>query len=446
MFHRTGRKAKLPNAKPLKDLTAVVPPAQLLGEGRRQELIKNINEHCFFDPSRFENLCLSLINNLANHCQSIPETSNSYFAMAGGLIDHALNRTEAALSLFRQYVVVDEKGDLTEEQKLWLYALFSAGILQGIGKLQMDYRIEVFDDNGQLIKECNPLLESLASVGSYYLFEFLQEGEDDLRRRLNLLMARLLMPASGFTWIASNPQVLAVWLALLNEDARGAGTLGAILIRANALAIARYFNESMSKGLGGRGGRLGRMSTFVDSTPESIIEKERLMGIEFIKWMTTKLESGQIMINKAPLLSVPGGLIMSVEMFKWFVREHPEYKNWQAAQHAFLTLGLHGLGTDGGVISRYEQAHNQQMISGIVFADYAVALPNEMQIHNLNTGKVSTISATEFIHMAQFNNQFNRVEQGNNPGPLTHLHPSGQWMPPTEIQQHNLAFESHNRG
>ena len=64
-------------------------------------------------------------------------------------------------------------------------------------------------------------------VGSHYHFEFLPEGDKDLRCRLNVLLARLLMPASGFAWIISNPQVLAVWLALLSEDARSAGTLGA---------------------------------------------------------------------------------------------------------------------------------------------------------------------------------------------------------------------------
>ena len=51
------------------------------------------------------------------------------------------------------------------------------------------------------------------------------------------------MPVSGFAWIASNPQVLAVWLALLNEDQRSAGTLGAILIRADAIGYSTLFTR-----------------------------------------------------------------------------------------------------------------------------------------------------------------------------------------------------------
>lgn len=409
---------------------AIVLPAQMLSDNKRQELLQKITESSGLEAPRFENICLSLIHNLINHCQSVPETSNSYYALPGGLVDHALNRTEAALSLFRQYVVQEEGSELSEEQKLWLYALFSAAILQGMGKLQIDYRVNLFDVNGQLLKQWSPLLESMSSVGSYYHFEFLPEGEENLRRRLNLLIARFLMPASGYAWIISNPQVLAVWLALLNEDARSAGTLGAILIRANAIAIQRYFNGFMIKGTGARGGgRLNRISTFVDAVPEPVAEKERMIGIEFIKWLTNKLASGQIMLNRAPLFMVPGGLLMLPEIFMQFVQGQSEYKNWQAAQKGFLSLGLHSMGTDGAAISRFEQTNTQQMQSGVVFADFAVALPEHMQIHNMNTGEVSSISATELVHMAQFNNHnFHRQDFGINPSPLEHLSLTGVWQ------------------
>ena len=431
MFHKPVRKAKSAYAKPLKDLTAIVPLSKLLSEDkRRRDLLKNISEYSAIELPRFESLCSSLIHNFTNHCQSMPETSNSYYALPGGILDHVLNRTEAALSLFRQYIV-QEDGEVSEEQKLWLYALFSAGILQGMGKLQIDYRVDLYDVNGQFLKQWSPLLESMASVGSYYQFEFLPEGDENLRRRLNILIARLLMPASGYAWIISNPDVLAVWLALLNEDARSAGTLGAILVRADAIALQRYFND-LIKNAGAKSGRRTRVGTFVDSVPESVADKERNLGIEFIKWMAEKLAAGQIMINKSPLFTVPGGLLMSEEMFKLFVREHPEFKNWQAVQAAFLSLGLHSLGPDGSVISRFEQANTQQMQSGVVFAEskYGVALPEQMKIHNMHTGAVSTISAIELVHMAQFNQQhFNRQDHGTSVVALNQLSAAGQWQP-----------------
>lgn len=442
MFHKHIKKGKSSHAKPLKDLTAVVPSSQLLLDARRQDLIKNISECSALELARFESLCLHLIHNLVNHCQSMPETSNSYFSLPCGLLDHALNRTEAALSLFRKYLVQEDGADLSEEQTLWMYALFSAGILQGMGKLQLDYRVDLFDVNGQLLKQWSPLLESMASVGDYYYFEFQPEGEQHLRRRLNLLMARLLMPASGYAWIISNPEVLAVWLALLNEDMASAGTLGAILLRADAIAIQRYFNEFLIKNAAARSGRGNRIGTFVDTMPELATEKERVLGIEFIKWMEHQLAKGVLMINKAPLFIVPGGMFMSSEIFKLFVREHPEFKNWQAVQAAFLSLGLHNVGVDGSAMSRFEQANNQHMENGIVFADanYGIALPNEMKLYNTTTGDISSISALELMHAAQFN------QQGLSVTAIQHLAPSGAWQLPAENNNALLQVGYNSRG
>lgn len=406
MFHRQRKNPVSVHVKSLKDLMPMVSATQFLAENKRQVLLDKINVYSVLEPSRYDSLCTTLIDNLVSYCQSLPESANSYYAQPGGLVDHALNRTEAALDLFQEFMIAEQDG-YSEEQKLWQYALFSAAILQGIGKLFIDYRVNLFDINGQLLKQWNPLLESLVNVGSYYSYEFQKEGDVDFRRRLNLLLAKTLMPPSGFSWIASNPRVLAIWLALLNEDQRSAGTLGAILIRAESIAIQRYLAELLAKSnLGRGGGPFGRAGTFSGGVPETLAEKEQAIGAEFIQWMIKSLESGLIMINKAPLWCVPGGFIMCAEMFQLFVREHPEYKNWQAIQKAFASLGLHRRAPDGSLLSRFEQTQNQQMHSGIVFADYAAALPESFSVCNLNTGKVETMSAIEFIHQSQENNHF----------------------------------------
>ncbi|CEK12178.1 conjugal transfer nickase/helicase domain-containing protein [Legionella hackeliae] len=431
MFNRYGKKAKSLNAKALSDLTRIVQAPLLLAEEKRKVLVTQIKEASALEEARFDSLCLSLMHNFVNHCQNLPETANSYYSHQGGFLDHALNRTEAALSLFKQYIIQEGQAELSEEQKLWQYALFSAAILQGVAKLHIDFQIELYDNHGQFLKQWNPLLESLVAVGSHYSYEFQKETDEDFRRRLNLLLARLLMPASGFAWIASHPQVLAVWLALLNEDLQGAGTLGAILIRANAIALQRYFNQMMVRNYGSRGGRYGRVSTFAGGVPESISEIEQQLGVEFIQWLTKALDAGRIMVNKSPLFMVPGGMLMSPDIFKLFVREHPEYKNWQAIQNGFLSLGLHRLAPDGTIHSRFEQSNTQQMHNGIVFADYAVALPAKVQVNHLNTGKSSTISATELIYQTQFHSHFTRQQSNSIISPIPHLNANGKWQPLT---------------
>jgi integrating conjugative element relaxase (TIGR03760 family) len=428
LFHRQRKSPLSAQSKSIKDLTRTVTADQFLLENKRQALVQKIQDLSGLEESRYDSLCTVLIENLVQYCQNLPETLNSYYSQPGGLVDYALNRTEAALSLFKEFMVQDKPDLLSEEQKLWQYALYSAAILQGIGKLFVDYRINLFDANGQLLKQWNPLLESLINTGSYYDYEFQKESDVEFRRRLNLLLARTLMPVSGFVWIASNPQVLAVWLALLNEDSRSAGTLGAILIRADAIAIQRYILDFMVKSGANRGGRYGRAGTFTGGVPATLAEKEQAMGIEFIQWLTKSLDEGRIMINKAPLFMVPGGLLMSQEMFQLFVREHPEYKNWQAVQNGFLSLGLHNRGIAGNVIGRFEQVHTQQMHSGVVFSEYAVALPSSVEVYQLNTGKVETMSATELVHKAQYSSQFTQQQNAIIVNPLQKLGALGQWQ------------------
>lgn len=429
LFHRPGKSPVFKPTKALKELTQMTTPASFLAEAKRQMLLQKMNEYSGLDARRYEALCTTLVDNLVHYCQHLPETANSYYSQAGGLVDHALNRTEAALGLFKEFLVYEQPEVLSEEQKLWQYVLYSAALVQGIGKLFIDYRINLFDLNGQLLKPWNPLLESLSDTGSYYDYEFQKEADIDFRRRLNLLLAKALMPGSGFSWIASDSKALAVWLALLNEDQRSAGTLGALLIRADAIALQRYFSEFLLRNVAGRGGPFGRAGTFSGGTPESVAEKEQVLAIEFIQWLTQSLENGLVMINKAPLWMVPGGLLMCQEMYQLFVREHPEYKNWQAVQKAFLSLGLHQRGMDGLATARFEQAHTQQMHSGTVFSGYAVALPAQVSVHHLNTGMIESMSAVDFIHRSQENHNFTQQPAHGALAGVQKLSALGQWVP-----------------
>lgn len=426
MFHRQRTNPLSPQATSLKNLVRHVAAAQFLADSKRAALLEKMKDLIELEPTRYESLCQVLIENLVNYCQNLPATTNSYYSQPGGLVDHALNRTEAALSLFQEFMVLDASETLSEEQKKWQYTLFSAAILQGIGKLFVDFSVKLFDNGSVLLKQWNPLLESLNSTGSFYHYEFQKESDDDFRRRLNLLLAKALMPASGFAWIASNPEILAVWLALLNEDEGSAGTLGAILNRADSIAIQRYILTYLGKTGGLKSGRYGRAGTFSGGVPETLIEKEQAIGVEVLRWLMDALDEGRFLINQAPLYKVPAGVVMCQEMFQLFVREHPEYKNWQAAQKGFLSLGLHKRFSDGSVLGRFENPHNQQMITGVVFSKYAMVLPETVKLATPSGEK--SITATALINQSEYSSQFVQQHHANTASNVQKLNASGTWQ------------------
>lgn len=429
LFHRQDKPAKPLSTKPLKELTAVTTPNEFISSGKRMDLVQSIQDLSALNLQTFEQMGKSLIHALINYCQLLPETANSYYALAGGIVDFALNRTEAALRLFNQYLILNESNEPSEIQQLWLYALLSASLLQDIGKLQIDYQVQPFNSKGEAFAVWNPIHQSLHLAGHYYQFSFEADHPEKtaLRQRLNLILAQLLMPKEGFDWIASDPEVLAAWLALLSDDWQSAGTLGAILIRANAIAIQRYFDEHLIQHVSKQAKPQARVGTFIVNPQEENVAKDQLIGVEFIKWLTKELGAGRMLINKNPLLMVPAGLLIMPETFKLFIQHSPVYKNWQTVQRGFLSLGLHRNNANGGPLSRYEQNNTHQMHEGVLFEKYAIALPQSVKMQNIYTGKVAALSALELVHLAQYNHAFTEHGNGATPHPMHHLSASGKW-------------------
>ena len=169
---------------------------------------------------------------------------------------------------------------------------------------------------------------------------------------LNLLIGRLLMPEDGFALISSESEILSIWLALLHEDYNAAGTLGAILVRANAIALQRYLNQlKLQKSTFKVGDHYNRVGTFPNFNPDAIDVLEQKIGIEFIQWLAQSLEAGELILNQAHLLMAQGGVLLGVEVFKLFVKSHPEYRSWVAVQNGFLSLGLHK--DANGILANY---------------------------------------------------------------------------------------------
>lgn len=425
MFTRDTKKSKDVAFKSLKDLIHVESLELLLKNEKRQKLLSSIKNTIGLNESSFNNLALPLVHSLIKYCQSLPETSK-YYAHLGGLVDYALNRAEASLHLVRHILVLDEDEKPTKEQEIWLYTLFSAAMLLGIGKLYTDYRVDMFDANGQYVKCWQPLLEDLSTVGDYYSFDLLRGDEIPFRNNITLLLARQIMPSAGFSWISSEPKVFAVWLALFQGDRDGAGVLSAILDRANDVIIQREISEYLAKHT--NEGRAHRLSTFIDTKPDSTMNIEKIISAEFITWLTQGLESGKILINKVPMLMevMPTGIVISPQLFDMFVQEHRKFKNKVAVQKAFLSWNEHLLtdSTKESIRLGKEEKQNDNSIT-----INTSVLPDKVYIYNSKTDKIAKISSLDLIHNLQGYSAHNAEDLKVT---LNHLSQKGTWVTPEE--------------
>lgn len=411
---------------------------------KRNDMRLQIKSMIMLDEPAYTNLCLPLLNRFALYCQQLPDSSNTYYTQLGGLLDYALNRTEAALALFSQFVLLDDNQQWSEEQKLWQYALFSAALLQGIGKLYLDYKIDTYDTKSSFLKAWNPLLDNPLSTGKYS-YEFAKEADKSLRGRINLLTARVIMPGAGLSWLSSNLEVFQVWLALLDEDFEEAGTLGALLIRADALAIQRFLQHFLQDEEIKKPVRIRARTFNEEVSPQQKIDQQA--GAEFINWLMKSLSTGEISLNQASLFLVPEGLLLLPELFKLFIKEHPNFKNWLAIQRGLLTLGLHQTKMGKDQNFQFQTKDNLALHSGIVIKDYAVMLPEKLSLFEVQTKRSAMISAAQLIHAASAYTHLSPATLQNaaakTSAMLKVLSATGQWVaqPPTELNANKNLFK-----
>lgn len=461
MFENPNKKARSSHIASrkdflLKNLKPVESAAALLKIKGRLPLLEGIYDQAGFDSETYDLLVLPLLHSLSKHCQHLPETANHYYSDPGGLLDHALNRTEAAMRLFRQFIVLDEEGTLSKEQMIWTYALLSAALLQGIGKLYLDFKIEIFDQEKNLVKEWSAVTESLGKPGQFYHYEFQQDRVEEFRKHVSVLLAYFLMPEAGMSLIASSPEILEVWLALLHEDYSGAGTLGAILIRAEDIALQEYWNQFLIKNKhllpSNHSSIMVNPKLAINSaaaSKDSVVEKEQkeqLVGAAFIKWLRQELASGQIILNKWPLFIIWGGMLMLPEVFAMFVRSHSEYKNWEFVRKGFLALGLHGHLTPAQHQSGQDFTLSDEDLKSALMIEPMLALPDSMQVYDAVTQQELSVSALECVQLSLLNRSANHQPIALAERGIQLLSSSGQWMDRTEMAANGNDLKLGQRG
>ena len=373
----------------------------LLHEKSYTEEVKKFRQQLGFSEDNYKNLALSLVHRYAEFVQELPETRNSYYAQLGGMLSHAIHRTASALSLCRAYFLSEgSTSQLSQAQSLWMYALFTAAILYGVGKIYTDVTVSIYDERGRHVKNWLPLEGNLFSQGPYYDYEFTKlVYQDPFRRRVTLLLARQLLPEEGFRWIASDKNVFAVWLALLDDDLRNAGTLGTVLIRAEAQTLSDHFDKKRQRAVfakeGDEGKALPKKTSGMFSVPQdskSTTETKpgeaTVAGMEFIKWMYQNFVEENLAVNKSPVRVVPAGLLIGPDLLKLFIRESSDFKNWRAVQTSLETY----LNIDENGQEKFADEQGKPY-QGVVLnnRDLAVALHSEAKLQSGQTHKVDTI-------------------------------------------------------
>jgi hypothetical protein len=211
----------------------------------------------------------------------------------------------------------------------------------------------------------------------FYDYDFVANFPDTFRNRVSMILARQIMPPEGFDWIASDPDLFAIWLALLDDDSHSAKTLGPILFMAEDLTIKEYFDEVFAMVHYDQNPDSKKDKSFSELKGKGDLDPKKL-GRKFLKWVSDGIKSGKISLADGPVHVVPGGVLITQNALHIFTKENPNVKNWNAVQTVLSGMGITKKGPLNQVFEAYMKQHNKTIITGMVVKNHAMLIPKEI--------------------------------------------------------------------
>lgn len=219
----------------------VMPAERLLAQGERPALRRRIDRLLSVPRPQLETLYHAAILSYARFVQQLPASEAHHHAGAGGMLDHGLEAVANALALGRGHLLPQgaEPERLARGQDLWTYAVFTAALLHDIGKPAVDQRVLLLDARQRPLGTWDPWQGPMGPRALWYRVEFVRGRTRGLHERVAPLLARFIVPAAGLSWLASDREVLAAWVATISGDRDNGGALGEIIGRADGESVAR---------------------------------------------------------------------------------------------------------------------------------------------------------------------------------------------------------------
>ncbi len=246
----------------------VLTAAELLSSSRHQGLLRQLRGMVFVEDEDYALFYEATINRFAEFVQVMP-------TVVSGPLSHLLNEgLSRATIVMKDYLAASSTID-----PLLMYALFTAALYRDVARVVTNHRVVVCDEGGEYIDEWVALSGSMVNRADFYKLYPLAPIYQRLEKTMTPLLARQLMPAEGFLWIASDLQLYADWLDVLSgEEGRG----GSVSHRLSALRPQDVYNL---------------MNALVQIPVDMIPGIEAQYGDLFYAWLKEAIGKGAIAVN-----------------------------------------------------------------------------------------------------------------------------------------------------
>ena len=274
MFKNTtdkGRLVKFQVYKPGFRLP-VFPSSSLLVGTRHQFFLRQLEELSALSPELFDALYRSFIYRFVEFVQVLPVQTNGPL---GELMNEGLVRGFNSL-----HQLILRHADISPLER---YAVFTAATLLNVANVVVNQKIFVTDEEGSTTRIWQPFEGSLleGKKADYYKIIPLSSAYQRMNVAITPLLARQLLPESGFLWIAEDLRIFADWLDALRGDAAQGGRL---------VHVIQWVKEHLLE-----------TGLPLDSLPLVTVPMEEspatAYGDSFFAWLKEGIASGEIKVN-----------------------------------------------------------------------------------------------------------------------------------------------------
>ena len=197
------------------------------------------------------------------------------------------------------------------------------------------------------------------------------------------------MPPLGFNWIASDKEIFAYWLAILENDEDSAQLMAKYVIPAEwelKEAIEQQANHKASIADGGEEldnkkfffGKIidkinpfnlenpAKTPSYLDSPFKNTLDStNQETGHTFLLWLRNGIAGKSINIMRAH----EGMLLISPAIFKEFVAAHPGKYSWETVYKSFVSLGYTHIIQGGSFLHQYKLGSSKEIVKGLLIND-----------------------------------------------------------------------------